>query len=233
MRGDITAEKRDCRDVNRSGDAARLRRGTICRVKYSRQWLFNGVAAASFLLCLATSAIWIRSYWRYDLIRWSGDTPNQADHILLRWSLGSLRGGFAVDIIHNDASDDAAIRNLQDYSKWHPRGFEVSSDRVSDLDAVTKSSWRASYLFKPTSPTFLGAQAGSAHGLYGGNRFWWIELSIPYWMPACIFMILPIWWAFAWWKHRRRIKCNVCPACGYDLRSSPQRCPECGTIATK
>jgi len=58
-----------------------------------------------------------------------------------------------------------------------------------------------------------------------------LVVYFPIWLPAILFAIAPTYW-FLFAPHRRRAKrakLGLCPTCGYDLRASPDRCPECGT----
>ena len=56
--------------------------------------------------------------------------------------------------------------------------------------------------------------------------------SIAYW-PLLIVTSLPIayWLLIERRRHlaKRRRAAGLCPRCGYDMRASPDRCPECGS----
>jgi hypothetical protein len=68
-------------------------------------------------------------------------------------------------------------------------------------------------------------------GTYGTQRRFWIA---PGWM-----LLLPLAAAGlcrkAWVNHRSRERQGnqLCRHCGYDLRATPDRCPECGTPANE
>jgi hypothetical protein len=60
-------------------------------------------------------------------------------------------------------------------------------------------------------------------------------IGVPLWMPLVLFALTPA--ARVAGRLVRRTRANrqrgLCPACGYDLRATPDRCPECGTVPTR
>ncbi len=188
----------------------------------------------SLLLCVVTIATWIQSYFMfYDLI-WVHDFPTIGRLKRIRFQVISFRGGFAPSIIYIDAFNSSAIADLQTYYQWHPRGWETSSDtaqNVDDSSSRAQNPWRETYRFKPNSSSPLGFQFSSSHGRFQGRDFWTYAVAIPYWFPLLLFPIFPLLWLLR--RRKYRISNAFCSQCGYDLRVTPDRCPECGTISQR
>jgi hypothetical protein len=53
--------------------------------------------------------------------------------------------------------------------------------------------------------------------------------EFPIWVLVATFAILPIGRTVLFYRRRRRVAHGACVTCGYDLRATPERCPECGT----
>ena len=64
-----------------------------------------------------------------------------------------------------------------------------------------------------------------------GMRRWNLVLSS--WLLASVFLVIPIAWSARHRRDRRRARTGACAVCGYDLRATPGRCPECGTIPAR
>jgi hypothetical protein len=67
----------------------------------------------------------------------------------------------------------------------------------------------------------------------GGQSFVWVMLDLN----GLLTLSLLVWllvlgrWLLRTRRNRLRTEQGLCPACGYDLRASPARCPECGAEA--
>jgi hypothetical protein len=189
--------------------------------------LFNLGAAVSLAACVAMGVLWVRSY-RPGPQRWASfggargtefaATPLSIAPQRARF-LASARGRLLL-IDQSCAADAAAQRDIS-----HCGVFGMPSAVVvySPRGAVDGKGWLG---FGHVSSQFGRAAAGK-------SAFEYSVLSIPYWAAVVSTVILP-----AWWLRRRLVDCRraregLCRTCGYDLRASSDRCPECGApVAT-
>jgi hypothetical protein len=74
----------------------------------------------------------------------------------------------------------------------------------------------------PDAVLGFGRQAVS----WRDGNFTSIRIPLAWALVACL--LAPAVWVVR--QARRRKGAGLCPACGYDLRATPDRCPECGAV---
>jgi hypothetical protein len=72
------------------------------------------------------------------------------------------------------------------------------------------------------------ARFGLHHEVFSSGMGSWNKwvVTFPLWLAALVFGFLPAVRLLV----RRRGEPGTCRTCGYDLRATPDRCPECGTV---
>jgi len=68
--------------------------------------------------------------------------------------------------------------------------------------------------------------AALSDGIPGEKRTW--AFFWPHWSMVAITSIIPVICLGKWLRKRSRWREGQCRRCGYDLRATPDRCPECG-----
>ena len=193
-----------------------------------RRRLFAIAAAMSLLLCLATAAAWVSSYFRYIGFRFVRDFSSSDGMVQIRCSWVALRGGFDFAFWHHHAITPESAADLKEDHVWHAP-VEIWSGSVGKLDETNnKYLPRPTYRFMPTNPSPLGFQFRARRGLYQGNYYWYGAAAIPFWFPVVVCSGLPLLWTWRRRRARMRARRGRCRFCGYDLRATTDRCPECG-----
>jgi hypothetical protein len=123
----------------------------------------------------------------------------------------------------NDRSQIALSKN-RGVALWTWKGTTRVAYATS-TGADWKSQWaidKANWDYKILYPRFR-----LDRGADGKGHQWW-GVTLPDWFVTA--GTLPV---LAGWIMTRKPKnvSGLCPVCGYDLRATPQRCPECGTIS--
>jgi len=164
------------------------------------RWSFTLVCLFSTLLCLAVAVIGVRSFWIGDMWLWY-EEPLTSNIIRV--------GHGYIQYASWDVSRMSGL-NL-------PPGYyrQDSDDRYFTNLQIGQTHFALAGLhFERTQAAYYSYQLAQTHLI----------------LPTALAAVLPALWLILYPRRRRRARAGLCRVCGYDLRASAGRCPECGTL---
>ena len=103
-----------------------------------------------------------------------------------------------------------------------PRWFDSSSNQYQTSPALVTYLERIASVQGLRDWQWLGFRMVGMERDYSGMIF------VPYWFVALLLAIPSMWWFLTRRARRLRSLPGHCRECGYDLRESHDKCPECG-----
>ena len=168
--------------------------------------LLNAATAVSLVLFAAVLLQWPRSYERSQSVHWVRPArPGGPD----------LTGTY---VMVSSGGVNISVR------RWMPAGRRAIEDRPG-LHHYNDLPWK----WRVNRLGFGADRFGDGLGV---DETRWV--MVPLWLVAAAAAAPPVTWLATWVRRRRRRRrrfaAGRCVACGYDLRATPTRCPECGTV---
>jgi len=210
-------------------------------MKRFRRWLFNGIAALSLLLFAATVALWVRGSRIGDQFDFDqaivGDKGGTKTLYACRGF--AVGGGILIDYAIVRIPPD---RDFKPGASWRhdcvlPSRYLYASDCVRNILRGNQSTQMTFDRHSLVHLYQFGVEwttlKWSIPGLGEQSH---LIIAAPLWCISGLFLVLPLIWDIG---HRRRLRAlsrslaGRCHSCDYDLRATPDRCPECGAIPEK
>jgi hypothetical protein len=175
------------------------------------RFLFNVVSAVSLVLCLASSFLWVRSHLLHEHYISRNGSEWQA------WV--NFDGTLLFERMHGlDISFYTGYQRLgrRDFGFWEANSS--SSAHAKRRILLLGAGW------------YRGGNWFQMQWSHQRPSFWFsYEVYVmPYWVVSLPSSVFPLLWIGRFLRRRSRRKRGLCLHCGYDLRASPGRCPECG-----
>ncbi len=197
------------------------------------QWSLAALALLSLGVSVLAAAFWARSYWRFDEL--SYPTHDVGGTRWTNYILESNRGCILVEYEPMQFSSPPG-------SNPFPPFLSLSNDVEPGLALMPYDS----------NPGFHH-ESGPAFGPFASliwNRigFHWERddfpwngfessridtVSVPHWFLIGLSLYPSVVAIIGIRRRRQRGALGQCVNCGYDVRATPERCPECGTIPSK
>jgi hypothetical protein len=180
--------------------------------------LFTLLSALSLLLCVGTCVMWVRSRKNTNNLSY-GWVDGRGEY---RWvGIESIEGRVAIEREGEDAQLaagwpwDRVRRKLMGWEYFHGES-DMSSEGFDDLPQKlgVRYGTRAQFTFNPPQTMMIRTML-----------FPWVYVTAMATVCPALLCLRNL-------TSSRRGKRGLCPVCGYDLRATPDRCPECGMLPT-
>ena len=161
------------------------------------------------LLSLVVTVLWVRSYWRWDNFYLNG-----LDSFSIDSSRGEMR--FSWD---TDSAKDAS----EFWRGTNKIGWSVSP--VAHIGGMSRGLRHGGWGFAWDAYDRVHSFVVPSGQAWTRERM----VVVPDWFLVIVLGLVPVMRLRSWRAERRRKLQGLCLRCGYDLRESEGRCPECGT----
>ena len=175
-----------------------------------RRKLFNMVSVVSLLLFMATVGLWARSYYVCDALSRTRLAPDGSPRVV-------------TVVFASDTGQLSYQRMTRGGGLAHWPAAEAQARVHGWMRETTKPRVR-DHAWWPRKHHIAVALSSTAIG---------VGYIMPLWIVTLLLALPGICVASQWALRRRRHQHNLCVDCGYDLRATPDRCPECGAVGTR
>lgn len=178
------------------------------------------VAAVSLLLCIGVCTIWVRSWRAFEEHTYTTELSGSGRQTYYQasWYFGTL----SMSVVTRAVPAGRRDQHLADAFGGNPNsGLEYAVRRWSSqppgyAEAMKDNSGQSRFFAGRRDATTPDGVAHSG-----------LNVTVPCWALFLLTAAFPIGRVVRHARHRRRDQRGLCSSCGYDLRASPDRCPEC------
>ncbi len=177
--------------------------------------LLNGAGMAAIMLFITSAVMWAWiGRYNYGVVDMRGRTSvsltTTSDALVIHRQIASAPFPNQTDVFQGGYPLPLPPRTIRvvEEGRWRHEVFGVGA-----------SGMIMTFSGAPTTPPL---------------RMSHMTVSMPFWLIGALCVPLPLWLAATHRRastRQRRCARGECEHCGYDLRGTPGRCPECGSAA--